>query len=445
MLKNKLTLVGICLFLGLITQAQNSMSLEQCITYALENHNSVKNAKLEQEKAAYKITETKATGLPQVNGKIDFMENVKVQSQFIPEKSPFNPTGDANKTTALAFGVQHTAGASITASQMLFNGSYLVGLQAAKTYSDLSLQAKEQNDEEVRVNVTKAYYGALVNILRKEMLMVNKAQIEKFKSDASIMVKEGVLEAVELSKLTVNLNNLLTELEKVDAVQRISDNLLKFNMGMGLEEQITLSDNLETVLKNLETTTPELNVAARKDYRLMETQMLLTELNIKNYKMSFLPNANLFGTVGANNGTLAFSELPKFGNWRNYGFIGAQINVPMFSSFKNKSLIQQEEVNKEILQNNMNSATQGFELEYYQLVDSYKNYQSSLSRQKENLDMAIKIFENTRIKYEAGMATSYELLTDDSALKQAQIGYLSTVYDLLVTKVELDKTSGNLK
>ena len=206
MLKNKLTLVGICFFVSLGLQAQQSMSLEQCITYAIENHISVKNAKLEQEKAGYKINETKAIGLPQVNCKIDFMENIRVQSQFVEQGAFGGPaflTKDAidaaqagnavplipvsgvstGVTMPLAFGVPHSAGASVTASQMIFNGSYLVGLQAAKTYQILSQQNKDKSEEDVKANVTKAYYGALVNQERIAMILTNKGQIEKLQAD----------------------------------------------------------------------------------------------------------------------------------------------------------------------------------------------------------------------------------------------------------------------
>lgn len=445
MLKNKLTLVGICFLVSLGLQAQQSMSLEQCITYAIENHISLKNAQLEQEKAGYKITETKATGLPQVNGKIDFTENVKVQSQFLPANA-FDPTGDPNKTIPLAFGVAHSANASVTASQMIFNGSYLVGLQAARTYEILSQQNKDKSEEDIRVNVTKAYYGALVNQERIAMILTNKAQIEKLQDDARILVKEGMMEPIELSKLTVSLNNLITELEKIESLQKISDNLLKFNMGMPLTENLVLTDQLNTILTSSDVNTAaQLNVAGRKDYQILETQLELTELNIKNYKMNSLPSAAAFGTMGANNGTITFSELPKFGNWRPYGYVGAQINIPMFSSFRNKSLIQIETVNKQLLINNMNLASQGFEFEYYQHLENYNNYKKSLDRQRENLLLANQIYENAKIKYTNGVGSSYDIVVAESSLKTAQSGYLSTVYDLLVTKVDLEKTSGNFK
>lgn len=448
---SKILLTGATLLVAISIQAQQSMTLEECVSFALENHLSLKNSVLEEKKADYQIVETRSIGLPQVNGKIQGVGNIEVQPQFIPEGSfgviP-GVTPDPEKVQAFALGVPYSATASITVSQMLFNSSYLVGLEAAKTYRMLSVQNTEKNKENVKIDVIKAYYGALVNKQRRELLIANKAQVARLQSDAEIMVKEGVMEPIELSKLSVSLNNLITQIEKVEAVQRISENLLKFNMGMPLTEEIELVDKLEEVLKETgATTSPELNVDNRLDFQLMKTQMKVNKLQLKDYKLKSLPDASLFANVGSAFGAIKFEKNPLIGkgNWANYGNVGFVVNVPIFTSFKNRSLVNQSKVDIDILNNQMALAKQSYELEYNQHIENYLNYKSSLERLEKNQQLAQDVYDNAQIKYKNGVGSSYDIVVAETQLKEAQTNYLGAIYDLLVTKVDLEQASGNFK
>lgn len=442
---NKLKMTITLVLLGSVTLfAQESMSLKECIDFALENHLTLRNSALDEEKADYQVKETRAVGLPQVDGKIDLMANLEVQKQFVPEDA-FNPLGDPNKTTALGFGVPYSSGASVSVTQLLFSNSFLVGLEASKTYKKLGVQNTSKSKEDVILNVTKAYYGVLVNDHREELLNANKAQLEKLLSDARIMYETGVIEPIEITKLTVSLNNLLTEIEKIESFKEISLNLLKFNMGKQLSEKIVPSETLESILGGTDTTSiKQLDAQNRIDYQLLETQLELSELNIKNYKSNSIPTAAAFANLGMNYGAIEFQEIPKFNNWEPYALVGLQINVPIFSSLRNKSLIEQAKIDKQKVANQMEQATMGFEFEYVQLKENFNNYLNSLSRQRTNLELAQAVFNDAQIKFQAGTGSNYDIVVAQTSLKESQINYLATIYDLLITQADLDKCTGNL-
>ncbi len=461
MVKNKRTAIAICFLIAFGAKAQTSYTLEQCVQYGLTNHLSIKNAELEQQKAALTVKETKTIGMPQIDGKLDFMTNLAIQNQFVSQEAFLTPTQiseakqkfkDAGleydldkKTTGLAFGVPFSSGGSVTVSQLLFSGSYLVGLQAAKTYQTLSAKLEERTEQEVVANVTKAYYGSIVNKNRVNMLQALVKQLEKIESDMDAYVKVGMQESIEKDKITVTLNNTRTELEKINNLQAVLDNVLKYQMGLSLAEQITLLDDLNFfITKENASAVPVFSQEKNIDIQLIKIQKELALLKVKNIKMSRLPTAAAFGNFGANYGAIQFNELYKFNNWKPYGMVGAQINVPIFHSFADKHKLNQELIGVNLLDNNLIMANNGLELAYKTNVNVYENNKLALSRQKANAELAQRVFDNINIKYKNGLGSSFDLVNAETQLKTAQTDYISVVYDLLVSKIDLDKSAGTL-
>lgn len=442
---SKINVTALLVVLGsVVSSAQDSLSLAECVDYALDNHLTLKNSLLDEKKADYQIKETRAIGLPQVDGKIDLLHNVEVQKGFAPA-SALDPAAPDNLVIPLAFGIDYSSNAGVTVSQLLFNNSFFVGLEASKTYKKLSAQNTSKTKEDVVLNVTKAYYGVLVNNHRAELLGTNREQLEKLLSDVKVMYEAGVAESIEITKLTVSLNNLLTEIERIEAFKEVSLNLLKFNMGRPLSDNLVPSETLESILGETDTSSvAPLDAQKRIDYQLLQTQLELSELNIKSSKSNAIPTAAAFANLGANYGALEISEIPKLGEWETYALVGLQVNIPIFSSFKNKSIVQQAVIDKEKIANQMEQATMGFELEYVQLKDNFNNYLNSLSRQRTNLELAQAVFNDAQIKYQAGVGSNYDIVVAQTSLKESQTNYLATVYDLLITQADLDKCTGNL-
>ena len=157
-----------CLFLGsilpifLVAQTtENSFSLKQAQDYALKNNYQIKNAQLDVTIAKKKVWETTAYGLPQVMAEAKFQNFIDLPTNLIPANA-FNPLAPEGEFAELQFGTDYNTSATISASQLIFDGSYIVGLQAARTYQELSINNKKKTDEEIKYAVAQAYHTVLV-------------------------------------------------------------------------------------------------------------------------------------------------------------------------------------------------------------------------------------------------------------------------------------------
>ncbi len=423
--------------------AGGTYSLKQCIDFALQNHEQIKNAELENQVSQAKVKETVGIGLPQVSGKFDVTGNVEVQKQFVPGDA-FGP-GDANELTALGFGVPYSNNANVTISQLVFSGSYLVGLQAAKVYKELSQKQLSKTKIDVVEGVTKAYYSTLVAEERLKLLQINKDQLDALLSDMKVMYENGLTEKLELQRLSVNINNLKTEIQKIENLVVVSQQLLKFQMGADMNAEITLSENLESYVSNLTPATEQTaNYTNRIEYKQLETQQLLQELDLKNKKIQRYPSLGAFASMGYTAGGLDFAQSFEFADWEPYMMVGLSLKVPIFSGFQSAYQIQQSSLKLKQIDNNFNLLKRSIDFETSQTQKDYQNVLSTLEIHKENIELAKEVFDVTKIKYKEGYASNLEVVQSESDLKEAQSNYFGAIYDALVAKVALDKALGNL-
>lgn len=424
--------------------SSSAYSLQQCIDYALENHTSMKNAQLDYESSAEKVKETISIGLPQINGSAAFNDNLKVQSQFVPANA-FDPSAPANVVIPLAFGVKYSANASLTATQIIFDGSYFVGLQAARVYKELYEKSITQTKVDLVEKVSKAYYAVLVNEERLSLIQKNQLLIDKLFNDTKAMRDAGFADNVALQRIEVRKNNLDVEISKMESMVAINQALLKFQMGLPQQENISLTDEIEEVIDEVNTLEEvTTNYENRIEYKQLEVQKQLMDLDVKNYKSTALPSLSAFGTLGANIGSLAFSDVPQFDKWRRFTMVGLNLNVPIFSSFQRSHRIAQAQISSEKVSNSMEQLEQSIELEQLQSKLTIDNSLKTVKAQKSNMALAEEVYRITKIKYDEGMASNYEVIDAETALKDAQTNYYNALYEAVVAKIDLQKATGTL-
>jgi len=419
-------------------------SLQQCVDFALQNHEQIKNAKLENDISNAKVKETLGIGLPQVSGKFDVTVSPKIQKQFVPGDALL-PGGDPNQLVALGFGVPYSNNLNLTISQLIFNGSYLVGLQAAKVYKELSKKQLSKTEIDVIEGVTKAYYSTLVASERLKLLEINKDQLDALLSDMKVMYENGLTEKLDLQRLSVNINNLKTEIRKIENLVVVSQQLLKFQMGVDMNIEITLSENLESYISNLTSVSEKTaEYSNRIEYSQLQTQQLLQQLDLKNKKVQRYPSLGAFASMGYTTGGLDFAQSFEFSDWEPYMMVGVSLNVPIFSGFQSTHQIQQSAIKLKQIDNNFLLLKRNIDFETSKTQKDYQNVLSTLDTQKENIDLAKEVFDVTKIKYKEGYASNLEVVQAESDLKEAQSNYFGAIYDALVAKVALDKALGNL-
>ncbi|MEN9702820.1 MAG: TolC family protein [Aquirufa sp.] len=434
---------GLFLLTSLAANAQ-SFSLKQAVDYAITHQVQVKNSQIDLQNASAKINEIKAMGLPQVNGSVALTNNLILQRMFIPAKI-FNPAAAEGELIAAKFGVDNAGFANVALSQLVFDGSYLLGLKATSVYKDLAIKSVTQSKQQVAENVTKAYYGILVNEKRMGLLSLNLARLDTLLKETRELNKQGFVEKIDVQRLDVQANNLRTELDNVNRLQELSYSLLKFQMGYPMEEPIKVTESLEKIelaTFNLNTA-GEFSYANRIEYSILQTQENLAELDLKSIKAGYLPRLVLNANYGYNAGANAFSDLMTK-QWFDNAAITVALQIPIFDGFSKKYKAVQSANNLQKVRQSYGLLKSSIDLQRSQASITMKNALESMKEQKANLDLANEISRVTRVKYQQGVGSNLEVLNAESSIKESQANYFTALYNALIAKVEVEKANGTL-
>lgn len=434
----------ICFFTVLSAKAQKSdtvmsFSLKQAIEYAQLHHASVLNASIDEEIAKNTVKKTIGIGLPQVNGNVNFQDFLKVPTSLLPGEF-FDKPGTQ---VPVRFGVQYQSSIGIEVSQLLFDGSYLVGLQASKTFKELSNKSLKRSRIETAVAVTKAYYSVLVSNEQLSLLDANIARLKKSLNDTQALFANGFVEKIDVDRLKVLNNNLETERENVIRLLELNVNLLKFQMGMDIRSKLKLTDSIaglqvdESIALN-DTTSYQ----SRIEYSLLQTQKKVNELEVKRYKSLFLPSIVAFGS------SLQSLQSQKFSTLFDRSFpttvVGLRLSVPILSGGIKTYQVRNAKLELQKTENNLLNLKNAINLEVEQAQTVYRNGLKSLENQKRNMELAQEVLRVTKIKYEQGVGSSIEVTSAETSLKESQNNYITALYDLLINKVNVDRALGKI-
>jgi outer membrane protein TolC len=448
-MQNKTKNPSVLVLWAILLLAQQSVfcqtySLKEALEYGFKNHQNIKNAQLDVLNADARINEIKAMGLPQVNGNLGWTDNLNVPRFFVPAKT-FNPNAAEGEVTAAKFGVQYSAQVGIGLSQLVFDGSYTLGLKASQVYRDLATKNLTASKVNIAESVSKAYYSVLVNEERLKLLDINTARLDSLLRETKVLNQQGFIEKLDVQRLEVQVNNLKTERQNIERLQEIGVYLLKFQMGYPLKETLTLSEKLADIqLSQLSDNElyNDFNYDNRIEYSIFKTQERLSELDVKNNKAAILPRVIFTGNTGYSTGTDKFNV---FANpWFNSASIGFVVQVPIFDGFGRKYKTIQAQNNLKKLQGSINFLKESIDLQLTSSKIQLKNYLVSLGEQKKNMDLASEVVRVTKTKYQAGVGSNLEVINAEASLKESQTNYLTSLYNVVIAKVEADKAAGKL-
>ena len=428
-----------------------TLTLEECLSYAYQNNANVENAVLEQSIAVRDVGITKAQGLPQVNVGVSYNNNYAIQTQFLPaaffaENAEAAAAAANDPPVPVAFGVPHTGQAMATLSQMLFDGSYFVGLRAARVYTELSEKALDQTKATTAEQVTKAYYTALVNQERQTLLESNYQRLDTLLRETQSMFENGFAEKIDVSRVKVQFNNANTQRESNERLVQISYLLLKFQMGMPIEADVQLADKIRDIDMGDEIAVDD-NFAYgnRPEFAQMLVNQNLTQLSKRNNQVQYLPKLTANLNYGYNSGVDEFSRITNFSEqWFEFGSIGFNLDIPIFDGLRKHHTIQQNKLQLQQLENQETFLKNQIDLEIVQARVNLQNNLEVLTVQQENLELAEEVFNVSKIKYQEGVGSNLEVTEAQNALQQAETNYYDALYSALVAKVDLKKALGIL-
>ncbi|GAB3823701.1 TolC family protein [Pontibacter rugosus] len=345
----------------------------------------------------------------------------------------------------VTFTPAYTSNATVTGSQLLFDGTYLIGLKAASTYTELSRKNTQRSEIEVAEQVSKAYYGVLVNSERMELLTQNLVRLDTLLSQTSTMFETGVAEKLDVDRLSVQRNNLLVEQQKTKRLMTISENLLKFQMGLNQAQPVLLVDELAAVEIDMSQLYPkDFDYANRIEFSILETQRDLAGFQVQADKAGYLPKLFLNARYGYNAASNEFRDITRTSNYLEYGFVGVQLQLPIFDGLRKHYLIQQSKLALENTKLGFETLRQSIDLELAQASTELTNALDVLNARKENMVLAEEIARVAKIKFQEGVGTNLEVVSAETDLREAQTNYYSAMYDALIAKVNLARATGTL-
>ena len=501
------------------------LSLQQAIQFAVQNKPTLLATRLGEATAAARVGEIRSLGLPQVNVGANVADNFKLQKNLVSfpvvqtvltqndldaaqtgQRQVLGTQQLALPPQPFAFGLQYAGNASASVSQLLFDGSYLIGLKAAKVYTDLAKKQTQQAEIEVVEQVSKAYYGSLVARARLGLLARNVQRLDTVLNQTQKVYKAGFAEKLDVDRLRVQRNNLVVEQQKAARLIELSVALLKFQMGLPQQQAVQLTDSLGAAVvdagalrQRLGTadmgtgggisqpgqvpvlaapdpaaqnrldqqnalsggqsvaTRGALNYNNRIEFSTLETQQALAGLDLRNRQAGAYPRLVLTGAYGFTGSGKRASDLFAFRgpeshnsagfpnqNWFGFGNVGLSLQVPVFDGFRRKYQVQQSRIQQQTIEKGFETLKQSIDLQDAQSRTVLVNALDVLDNQQANLALATDVARVTRVKFNAGVGSNLEVITAETDLRAAQTNYYAALYDVLVAKVDRDKATGEL-
>lgn len=437
-------LLYLFLLFSFTATAQNksisSFSIQQAVDYARKNNVQVKNALLNiklQEQTNRGIT---AAAYPNITSSVGTTYFIDIPTTLIPGEIAGQPKGTY---IPVQFGTKYNTTASVSLQQLLFDGQVFVGLQARKASIEWKQHEAEVTEEAIKVNIYKIYYQLVVAKSQVELLDANIGRLDKLHHDVSEMNKNGFVEKLDVDKLDVSLINLKTEKEKVNNSIAIGYVALKTLMGMPVKDSLILTDKItDNEIKSF-ALNDSANYADRKDFQYWQSIKSLSEYNVKRYKLSYLPTISTNASYQKQALRNKYTFFEK-GDWFTTSYVGLNISMPIFTGFSRDAKVKQSKIELQQVNNNIDNLRNSIDAETEQAKLKFTNAIVTIDNQKRNMQLAEKVYDQTKKKFEAGIGSNTEITTAETELKTAQTNYISALYDAIIAKVDYLKAIGKL-
>ncbi len=427
-----------------IIQAQNSsndlkLSLKEAQEYAIQNNKMMVSTRMDVNASKVAVWETVSNALPQVTASGSFTDNLKLMTTLLPGDF----FGKPGEKVPVTFGSQFNSGASIQASMLLFNAPLYIGIETTKLANKLSEKNLAKTELDTKESVCTAYYLILVSERSLEILNGNIANLNETLKSTRSMYSAGMAESTDVDQMISNVTMVENTRSAMQLSIELNYNLLRFQLGVSAETRIHLSETLDDF-------TSDINIEAllsqhfdqkqNLNYILTEGQEKMSSLALKSQKSSVLPTLAAFYSYGVN----GMGDKISNQQWFRNSMTGLQLSIPVFGSGQKYSQIKRAKINFEKAKTTKEMVSEQLLLQEkqlrYNLVNANLNYKS----QKDNVDVSKRVYASMENKYKQGMASSLELTQSNSFYLQAENNYVSSLMNLLQSKLALNKLLNNM-
>ena len=442
-MKRILLILLILTSFSLKSQSQK-LSLSECIDLAIENNENLKNSIPEEKISKALSNEYLSIGFPQINfdGGIKYNHEVPKSLLDISRFMPGVPEGTEQE---VQFGQAYDGRVDLFVNQMIFNGSYFVGLSAAKELIKLSEKMTERNVIDIHESVSKAYYTTLNTKSRVDLVNSNIDRLDALLKQTKSLYENGFVEKLDLDRIQVSFNNLKSEKIKADRLYDLSLAVLKFQIGISVDKKIELIEEFNEELVTAFTfDLNEFDYSKRIEYSILQTDKNLKFYELKNNRSQYLPQVYANYNYGYNTSASQSNIFFESDRWKKFGTFGLQVIVPIFDGFLKRSRINQSKFKIEQVENQMLFLERSINLQINQSLAAYQNSKESLKIASENLVLAQDVYFASEKKYAQGVGSNLELIDSNNSLKIAQNQYYNSLYESIISIIDIKKTLGIL-
>lgn len=439
-----LTILIFFLFPSFLFGQDTSLSLDECLQMALSNNENLKNSFLEENVSKMTSREYLSVGFPQIQFETGLKYNFEIQKSLI-DISKFMPGVPEGTEQEVSFGQKYDGIMDLGINQMIFNGSYFVGLAASKALIELSEKQTVRAKVDIIESVKKAYYVVLNTKERLSLVNSNLYRIESLLNDTDILYQNGFVEKLDVDRIKVSFNNLNAEKIKAERLYDLSLSVLKFQIGFPVNDKLSVKGSIEDVILSVnEYDIQSFDYSDRIEHSILNTNKRLKSYDLKNNRSQFLPQIYANLSYGYNTSSSEYDLFFNSNRWKNYGTVGLQVIVPIFDGFNKRSKINRSKIVVQQVENQIKFLERSIDLQINQNYIELKNAIESLNVSKDNLVLANEVYNVSEKKYKEGVGSNLEVLDSNNALKTAQTNYYNAYYQAIISKINLEKTLGIL-
>lgn len=410
-----------------------ALSIQEAVAYAKQHSYQVKKV-LEDIRIQQQVNrEVTASALPKVNGSFNLIDNIKLPVSLVPGEF----FGGAPGTfIPVQFGVQYSATTGAELNQILFDGQVFVGLQARNAAMEFARKNAEITEVSIAVNVHKVYYQLLIGEQQLELFHDNIERFEKLYHDTREIYKNGFAEQLDVDKVNVTLTNLRTDSLKLKTQINNGYLGLKMLLGMPLTDSLVLTDKLSDDLIKENLLDSAYSVNDRREFQLLQIGKELNDYNVKRYKLMALPTVSVFGNYFTNAQRNEFDFFKSGGRWFQQSTLGLRINVPIFDGNRRRALLEQARSAVRKTEYDMELLKLSIENDVASARNRYRASVLAVDAQMENVELAERVYDQTKKKYEQGLGSNTEINAAQTELRTAQTNLFTALYEAALAKVD---------
>ncbi len=442
---NKLAVfIVVLLFQFQVSVAQQPVTLEGAISYALENSEVLRKAQLDILSGVHRVSEVRASAFPQIEAVSTLTNNLLVQ-QFVLPAEAFG--GAPGEFMAIKAGQTWNAMSQVQVNQQIFNQQVFTGLKAAKGSEEYYRLAAELSKENLIQQVATNYYMVIITRQQLDVIDANLERLAQLEKMVANQYEVGLAKKIDLDRIKVNINNLRAQREELELGVVQQENLLKYYMGMPINASITIPENaveqLETEAVN-RLDASRFSVENLTAYQILRTQERLLGLQKEAYQAEYYPSLYLGGNYMYN------SQSDKFNLYSNKALgydasaVTLTLRIPIFDGGARRSRVRQADIEIQKVNEDIRQSTNGLTMAYENAKIQIQNSLNTIEAQRSNKEFAEEVFESTRNNYQNGLATLTDLLNSETELVAAQNSYNQALLNFKVAEIELIKSNGNI-